>query len=452
VYESEVVRFLGWNGIGRLSQRYSTGIRFASTELPLSQICAQEVFASFIRALFSVVDRIGGTNEVKGAILIPKEFHREFEPLELENSEISKVLEAFTNSNLGSRQDALFTTLPAIGAPKLRSLELVAESSRSQAKSLRREESWEEAMLLLGRTLYWVRELDQKEGRTMDAISTLTVALLETQRMHSYLRGDTGKEEFQRELYAAKEDDDRDHCHPILEYYYEAVSKGPISPFDLTGNLQQDLSWLGHPNAKLSKERLTENLFLAAAMEWHIPNASFAGRLKEEVSRAIIDMLLELGADPNHKDGTSGRTPLSIAAETGRGQAVALLLEAGANINDRDKEGKSALHYASIKGHVEVVKRLLQDKDIHINASDEQSCTALIYAAAHKHTRVIELIVDSGEWGGIGAELNVFALTGLNSVDGSTRDEVVRCILDRLNWRLDWDVEQEFSSASSDEQ
>jgi ankyrin repeat protein len=131
---------------------------------------------------------------------------------------------------------------------------------------------------------------------------------------------------------------------------------------------------------------------------------------------------------------------------------VALLLEAGANINDRDKEGKSALHYASIKGHVEVVKRLLQDKDIHINASDEQSCTALIYAAAHKHTRVIELIVDSGEWGGIGAELNVFALTGLNSVDGSTRDEVVRCILDRLNWRLDWDVEQEFSSASSDEQ
>ncbi|KAF2281481.1 uncharacterized protein EI97DRAFT_30786 [Westerdykella ornata] len=110
VHGSALARIFGWNAAERLRHDDATEVRFVTTELSLAQMYAQEIFASFIRALFTVVDKIGGTSELKVNPWIG------LDKLKLENTEISRVLEVFTDCNLGSPRDALFTTLPAIGS------------------------------------------------------------------------------------------------------------------------------------------------------------------------------------------------------------------------------------------------------------------------------------------------------------------------------------------------
>lgn len=55
--------------------------------------------------------------------------------------------------------------------------------------------------------------------------------------------------------------------------------------------------------------------------------------------------LLLNGADPNHRSN-DGSTPLMFAARWGDVEGIDLLVSAGADINGRDKEGRSALVHA----------------------------------------------------------------------------------------------------------
>ena len=66
------------------------------------------------------------------------------------------------------------------------------------------------------------------------------------------------------------------------------------------------------------------------------------------------------GADINAIDPTFGAIPLSWAALFGQTDAVALLLENGADINGRTKEGSTALHSAAFLGRAETAEFLLQ--------------------------------------------------------------------------------------------
>jgi ankyrin repeat protein len=65
------------------------------------------------------------------------------------------------------------------------------------------------------------------------------------------------------------------------------------------------------------------------------------------------------GADPNTKDPQSGSTLLATAALMGHTEVVALLLEHGADVNVRSKDGGTALHAAAFLGRAETVKLLL---------------------------------------------------------------------------------------------
>src|ERR671913_2614223 len=59
-------------------------------------------------------------------------------------------------------------------------------------------------------------------------------------------------------------------------------------------------------------------------------------------------------------EGVKGRTPLMLAAFRGNAAAVINLLERGADVNARDKDGDTALMFAAFKGHALVVALLLQ--------------------------------------------------------------------------------------------
>lgn len=62
---------------------------------------------------------------------------------------------------------------------------------------------------------------------------------------------------------------------------------------------------------------------------------------------AIIELLIELGADVNAKE-SNGRTPLHHAANNGHLEVIELLVRCGADLEASDGEGMTALKWAKI--------------------------------------------------------------------------------------------------------
>jgi ankyrin repeat protein len=92
------------------------------------------------------------------------------------------------------------------------------------------------------------------------------------------------------------------------------------------------------------------------------------------VDLALIHVLLQKGADPNHTISSNGITPLMLAAHKGLNGIVKLLLRKGVDPNQKDILGNVALIYASEKGHSEVIMTLLRaGADLTISNKKGQS-------------------------------------------------------------------------------
>ena len=85
----------------------------------------------------------------------------------------------------------------------------------------------------------------------------------------------------------------------------------------------------------------------------NLSTAAFTG------NAAAMKQALTGGADPNTKDPQSGSTLLATAALMGHTEIVALLLEHGADVNARSRDGGTALHAAAFLGRAEIVELLL---------------------------------------------------------------------------------------------
>ncbi|KAL2868380.1 ankyrin repeat-containing domain protein [Aspergillus lucknowensis] len=77
---------------------------------------------------------------------------------------------------------------------------------------------------------------------------------------------------------------------------------------------------------------------------------------EKERHAEILRMLLERGADMESRIG--GFTPLHIAAIIDNCPALEVLIEKGANVHALSPSGRSALEFASLGGHVEIVEAL----------------------------------------------------------------------------------------------
>jgi len=108
-------------------------------------------------------------------------------------------------------------------------------------------------------------------------------------------------------------------------------------------------------------------------------------------------LLLKKGATVDVADRSSLQTtPLLMAAENGNRDIAALLIEHGANILKTDAAKRNALHAAARGGHADFCAFLLDKTDIDINARDKDGWTPLHYACAREKTAVVKMLIERG--------------------------------------------------------
>ena len=93
-----------------------------------------------------------------------------------------------------------------------------------------------------------------------------------------------------------------------------------------------------------------------------------------------VRLLLAAGADVSLKGDETNWTPLLEAAHIGQAGAAKLLVENGANVNDRDRQGSTPLMLAAESARDKVV-RVLIDAGADLNAKDNEGKTAVMRAA-----------------------------------------------------------------------
>ena len=110
---------------------------------------------------------------------------------------------------------------------------------------------------------------------------------------------------------------------------------------------------------------------------------------------AVCQVLIDAGADIETKD-EDGRSPLLVACNSGSLAIVKMLVKAGAGVRITDNEGDTCLTLASYFGRTETVRYLVSLPDVDVSHKDVDGNTALLLATAEKHADVVEVLIDAG--------------------------------------------------------
>ena len=163
----------------------------------------------------------------------------------------------------------------------------------------------------------------------------------------------------------------------------------------------------------------------------------------------IVAMLLNEGADVNEAD-IDGMTALISASEHGHKDVVKkLLTQEGINVNLWNNDGETALILASKNGHIEIVKMLLK-AGAHVNMVEdvlrvplistvnmmdvegeedwkEDAKTALMMASQEGHTKIVKILLAAG------ADVNAVANDGYDTAmtlaNTGGHDEIVELLI-----------------------
>ncbi len=110
----------------------------------------------------------------------------------------------------------------------------------------------------------------------------------------------------------------------------------------------------------------------------------------------IVAVLAEAGADLEAASEVNGARPVHLAADLSDTEMLDLLLALGANPNARDAEGRTPLHRAAILGDQESVAVLI-DNGANLEAVDERyGATPLSIAALSGKIGSVQALVEAG--------------------------------------------------------
>ena len=109
----------------------------------------------------------------------------------------------------------------------------------------------------------------------------------------------------------------------------------------------------------------------------------------------IGQVLIDAGADIEAKNG-QGRSPLLMACQVGKLDVVKMLVKAGADVCATDNQGATCLILAAYFGHTETVRYLVGLPEVDVNHTTEGGETALHYASRENHPDVVRVLVEHG--------------------------------------------------------
>ena len=106
---------------------------------------------------------------------------------------------------------------------------------------------------------------------------------------------------------------------------------------------------------------------------------------------ATVKQHLAAGTDVNAKDEDSW-TPLHFAAASGHKEIAELLIDKGADVNAKEVDGETSLHYADTKE----IAVLLIAEGADVNAKNDAGFTPLHHAAVFGRKEIAELLIAEG--------------------------------------------------------
>ena len=110
---------------------------------------------------------------------------------------------------------------------------------------------------------------------------------------------------------------------------------------------------------------------------------------------AAVKSFLAAGIDPNVRDDEGG-TALIAAVTGNQGDIVKLLLDKGADVNAKNKNGETALFWAPpMEGAGDVI-RLLLEKGADTNIESSRGITPVMNAASKRQVDVVKILIESG--------------------------------------------------------
>lgn len=136
----------------------------------------------------------------------------------------------------------------------------------------------------------------------------------------------------------------------------------------------------------------------------------------------VVALLLEHGADPNQRNLDGGFPLTSGCLKPGRSAVIKLLLDAGADVKltSQSVGEVSALHHASLWGDPEMLK-LLIEAGAEVDARTESGLTPLMMAVRHDNLDNLKTLLRAG------ADLAAEDQDGANALVWSTKRKSKEC-------------------------
>ncbi|XP_061829737.1 protein TANC2 isoform X2 [Nerophis lumbriciformis] len=163
--------------------------------------------------------------------------------------------------------------------------------------------------------------------------------------------------------------------HHILKAH---IYKGLSKKLGIPSSILQGL-WLSYSTESLNEAHTSlRNLYT--------PNI--------KVSR----LLIMSGADVDYRSGVLNNAPLlCVHAHLGHNDAVALLLDHGAQVDAKSQDGLTALGFAASAGHLDVITLLSQHKAKAGHVDSSGRCV-LVHAAQRGHLQVLRFLLKLEDW------------------------------------------------------
>uniref|UniRef100_A0A3P8TYL1 Tetratricopeptide repeat, ankyrin repeat and coiled-coil containing 2 n=1 Tax=Amphiprion percula TaxID=161767 RepID=A0A3P8TYL1_AMPPE len=161
--------------------------------------------------------------------------------------------------------------------------------------------------------------------------------------------------------------------HHILKAH---IYKGLSKKLGVSSSVLQGL-WMSYSTESLSP-------VLSSLRNLYTPNI--------KVSRLLITG----GADVDYRSDVLNSAPLlCVHAHLGHTDAVALLLDHGAQVDAQSQDGLTALGFAAAAGHLDIVTMLSQHRVGHVDSSGR---CVLVHAAQRGHLEVLRFLLRRADW------------------------------------------------------